>query len=255
METYDIYPFVEYKGLHIINKALYSLPQLANKWMTKRGGEFWVFLQCGGKWDDLAKVTNFAEIQLSVSAAMAMGAKGLELYTGCFSNDCLPRVREESGVIDEFGNVTNQYDFYRYALRQVKAVEKHIAPATLAGVIMNGEYFDNNPSVDEIRDVYDANDVYKGLLPPYGENKVEKYKELVGVESKYQVLVSCFENNGKRVFMVVNTSPVVATNVTLRFDKEYEYEKIICGNSIDEKGKIVKEISLPAGENMVVAIK
>ena len=253
--SYDIYPFVEYKGLNIINKALYSLPQLANKWMTKRGGEFWVFLQCGGKWDDLAKVTTFSEVQLSVSVALALGAKGIELYTGCFSNDCLPKVKEESGVIDEFGNVTNQYDFYRYALRQTKAIEKYVAPATLSAVIMNGEYFDNNPSVEEIRDVYDANDIYKGLLPPYGENQVEKYKELVGVGSKYQVLVSCFENNGKRVYMVVNTSPIVATDVKLVFDKEYEFEKIIAGKTEIVCGKEVKETCLPAGENLVLVLK
>ena len=75
------------------------------------------------------------------------------------------------------------------------------------------------------------------------------------MESKYQVLVSCFENNGKRVFMVVNTSPVIATRVRLVFDKVYDYEKIIGANSETGNSEFVEEISLPAGENFVVVLK
>ena len=96
---------------------------------------------------------------------------------------------------------------------------------------------------------------YKGKFPPYANYERKEYKELVKVESKYQVLVSCFENNGKRVFMVVNTSPVIATRVRLVFDKVYDYEKIIGANSETGNSEFVEEISLPAGENFVVVLK
>lgn len=254
--SYDIYPFIEFEGYYLINSALYTLPQLAYNRMQKTGKEYWIFLQCGGKWDSITKVTSFSEVQLSVSVAVAMGAKGLELYTGCYSNDCLPgEDGEESGVIDRFGKVTNEYDFYRYAFRQVKAIEKYIAPAKLTGIIVNGEYFDDAPSAEELRDKYDAKDIYKGKFPPYANLEVREYKELIGVESKYQVLVSCFENNGKRVFMVVNTSPISATRVKLVFNGEYAYQKIVHGQSVAGQGSVVEEISLPAGENFVVALK
>ena len=253
--SYDIYPFIEYRGLYATNKALYELPQLAKKICDKYGLTYWNFLQCGGKWDGLAKVTNFAEVQLSVSVAMATGAKGLEIYTGCFPNDCLPKTKEESGVIDEFGRTTEQYDYYRAALCQAKAAEKYIDPAELKGIVVNGEYYDGNPSVEVLRDEYEMNDIYKGKLPVFSDYELKEYEELKEVISETQVIVSCFVRNGKSVFMVVNTSTVIATRVKLVFDGETEYIRVQNGRAAKGRGASVEEISLPAGENFVIAIE
>lgn len=252
--SYDIYPFIEYKGIKAINKALYELPQLARKLCKKYGLTYWNFLQCGGKWDDLAKITTFADVQLSVSVAMATGAKGLEIYPGCFPNDCLPKTREESGVIDEFGNPTVQYDYYKAALMQAQAVEKYIVPAELKGIIVRGEYYDGNPSAEVLRDEYDMNDIYKGKLPVLADYELKNYKELKKVSCDSQVLVSCFDNGGKSVFLVVNTSPIKATGVKLEFDLKRSFVKIRNGIAENFESDTTEEIALLAGENFAIVI-
>lgn len=252
--SYDLYPFRDWYGYEtLVSRGLYEMPLIANELCKKYNVEYWQFLQCGGLWDDHAKVTTFADVQLSVSLAMALGAKGMQLYTGCFPNDCLPRVKEVSGVIDEYGNITNQYDFYRYAFRQAKAVEKYIVPATLENVIIQGEYFDKTPDVEGLK-ALDISDIYKGKFPPYGSYETKEYKELKCVESDYQVLVSCFNLDGKSVFMAVNTSPLIASTATLKFDKEYTFTLIQNGIRTELTSNEIKIRNLPAGENILIKL-
>ena len=252
--SYDAYPFFVHHGMNtLVHKVLYEMPQIAHIFCNRLKMDFWIFLQCGGRWsgDEHTKVTNFADVQLSVSMAMACGAKAMQLYTGCYSNDCLPNNGEISGVIDEFGNVTNQYDFYRYAFRQSKAVERYLVPAKLEGMILSGEYFDQTASVEEMKRL-EIGDIYKGKLPEYAGYEISSYKELSCVKANYQCLVSCFELRGNSVFLVVNTSPVIAADIVLNFDKSYEFKLIQAGGESRCQGDTVTIKSLPAGENVLV---
>ena len=250
--SYDLYPFRDWYGYEtLVMRGIYEMPLIANELCKKYNLEYWQFLQCGGLWDDHAKVTTFADVQLSVSLAMALGAKGMQLYTGCFPNDCLPRVKEISGVIDEYGNITNQYNFYRYAFRQAKAIECYLVPAVLKKVILDGEYYDKTPDVEGLK-ALDVSDIYKGKFPIYGNYETRQYNELVSVESDYQVLVSCFELNGKSLFMVVNTSPLITSSAKLNFDKERELVIIQGGCTFKINTKSFKIRNLPAGENLLI---
>ena len=236
-------------------RGLYEIPLIAQKFCEKYGMKFWMFLQCGGLWDDHAKVTTFAEVQLSVSIAMALGAKGIQLYTGCFPNDCLPKVVERSGVIDEYGNTTNQYDFYKYAIRQLKAVQKYIVSSNFKGVITSGTYYDRTPDVEELKQL-DVTDIYKGKFPIYGNHeKTVPYKDIAKVTADYQVLVSCFEKDDKRAYLVVNTSPVVATTATIELDKEHKIKLVQAGDSCDYVMDKITITNLPAGENCLLVIE
>ena len=96
--------------------------------------------------------------------------------------------------------------------------------------------------------------IYDGRIPEYGDISVKEYKELIGVFSTTQVMVSCFELKGKSEFMVVNTSPYGATDFTLKFDKEYEME-YIKGTYIDNiKSDSLTVDILPAGEFVFIRI-
>ncbi len=250
--SYDLYPFRDWYGYDtLVMRGLYEMPLIANEYCKKYNLQYWQFLQCGGLWDDHAKVTTFADAQLSVSLAMALGAKGLQLYTGCFPNDCLPRTKEISGVIDEYGKITNQYDFYRYAFRQAKAIEEYIVSATLKKVIVEGEYYYKTPDVKELKEL-DVTDIYKGKFPPYGDYEVKEYKELKSVQADYQVLVSCFDLGEKSLFLVVNTSPLIAASALLKFDKEYKFTIIQNGNKTEIIDSELKIRNLPAGENLLI---
>ena len=254
--SWDLYPFRDWYGYNtLVMRGLYEIPLIAQKFCEKYGMKFWMFLQCGGLWDDHAKVTTFAEVQLSVSIAMALGAKGIQLYTGCFPNDCLPKRAERSGVIDEYGNTTNQYDFYKYAIRQLKAVQKYIVSSNFTGVITAGTYYDRTPDVEELKKL-DVTDIYKGKFPIYGnKEKIVPYKDIAKVTADYQVLVSCFEKDGKRAYLVVNTSPVVATTATIELDKEHKIKLVQAGDSYDYVMDKITITNLPAGENCLLVIE
>lgn len=254
--SWDLYPFRDWYGYNtLVMRGLYEIPLIAKEFCEKYDLKYWMFLQCGGLWDAHAKVTTFADVQLSVSLAMALGAKGIQLYTGCFPNDCLPKKTERSGVIDEFGRTTNQYDFYRYAIRQLKAVEKYIISANLTGVIMSGEYYDRTPSVEKLKEL-DVTDIYKGKFPIYGDyENTTPYKEIVEVIADYQVLVSCFEKDGKSLYMIVNTSPVVFTSTTINFNSNYNVKLIQAGETMCLESNHIDIRNLPAGENVLVVFE
>lgn len=254
--SWDLYAFRDWFGYNtLVMRGIYEMPLIAQKFCEKYGLNFWIFLQCGGLWDAHAKVTTFAEVQLSVSLAMALGAKGIQLYTGCFPNDCLPKRAERSGVIDEYGNTTNQYDFYKCAFRQLKAVQKYIVSSNFTGVITEGTYYDRTPDVEGLK-ALDVTDIYKGKFPIYGNHeKTTPYKDIAKVTADYQVLVSCFEKDGKRAYMVVNTSPVVSTTATIEFDAERKIKLVQAGESYDYVVDKVTITNLPAGENCLIVIE
>ena len=79
--------------------------------------------------------------------------------------------------------------------------------------------------------------------------------DILKVVADYQVMVSCFEKDGKRVYLVVNTSPVVSTTATIEFDVEYKIKLVQAGDSCDCVMDKITITNLPAGENCLLVIE
>lgn len=263
--SYDAYPFARLRDAkNSVHRVLWDMTQYVTSECRKHGKEYWHFLQVGGRWcrDMGIRITSMAEVNLGISVALGYGAKALELYTGCFPNCCIGGI-EHSGLIDEFGKITEQYPLHQYAFMQVKAIEKHLVHAKLQGMIVSdAPYYGLLPSHEEIRRMEDldkgaGDTIFEGTLLPDekdGNCQISEYKALKGISSTTQCIVSCFDNEEETVYFVWNNSPYAASDVTLHFDDEYVFEHTQRTVTDRSEGKDLTIHALPAGENALVRI-
>jgi hypothetical protein len=202
------------------------------------------------------------DVNLGISVALGYGAKALQLYTGCFPNVFIG-TEEHSGLIDKFGNITEQYPIHQYAFMQVKAIQKHLVHAKLQGMIVSdAPYYGLLPSHEEIRRMEDldkgaGDTIFEGTLLPAKEDgniQISEYKQLKGITSTSQCIVSCFENSDETVYFLWNNSPYAASDVTLHFDDTYAYEHTQRTVTDRSEGKELTIHALPAGENVLIRI-
>ena len=244
-----------------IHRSLWDMTQYVAYICAQQGRDYWHVLQCGGRWcnDWNTRITTAADVSLQVSVALGYGAKTLQLYPGCFPNCCIGGI-EHSSLIDEWGNLTEQYPLFQYAFMQVKAIQKHLVHAILKGMIVsNSPYFGLLPSEEKIKEVLgrDKNgemEIFDGKLCPDGNMQVSEYKQLKKVESTTQCIVSCFENEEETVYFLWNNSAYAASDVTLTFDDDYIYEHTQRTVTDTSEGKTLTIHALPAGENVLIRI-
>ena len=121
-------------------------------------------------------------------------------------------------------------------------------------MVSDKNYFGLLPDKSIIEKITAGETIFNGELPEYENIEIKEYKELKKVTASSQCLVSCFDNGGESVYLLVNNSPYVATDVCLTFDGDYEYE-YVKGTIVDRaEGKDLNIYALPAGENVLVRI-
>lgn len=257
--SYDAYPFCSLgPAKNAVHNILYEQQQYISKYCRDNGKDFWQFLQNGGGWgeNENVRVTTFGDVNLQVSLALCYGAKGLQLYTGCFPNDCLIDNVEHSGVIDRFGNITEQYPMFQYAFMQVRAIQKYLVYATLKGIMKSGkDYFGLLPDEKTIAEMQDGDTVFVGDLPKEGNIEISEYASLKSVKATSQCLVGCFDDHGTETYLLVNNSPFVAADATLVFDKNVTVTYIKGTIEKQQTGTEIKFNALPAGENVLVRVE
>ena len=260
--SFDAYPFVGRKEAeNAIHRSLWDMTQYVAYVCAQQDRDYWHVLQCGGRWcnDWNTRITTAADVSLQVSVALGYGAKTLQLYPGCFPNCCIGGI-EHSSLVDEWGNLTEQYPLFQYAFMQVKAIQKHLVHAKLKGMIVSDSpYFGLLPSQEKIGEVLsrDKNgemEIFDGTLCPDGNMQVSEYKQLKKVESTTQCIVSCFENKEETVYFLWNNSAYAASDVTLTFDGDYIYEHTQRTVTDRSEGKTLTIHALPAGENVLIRI-
>ena len=260
--SFDAYPFtVIREAENSVHRALWDMTQYVSAECRKRGKEYWHFLQVGGRLNggEHQRITTMGDANLGVSVALGYGAKALEMYTGCFPNVNIGS-GEHSGLINEWGQITEQYPLYQYVFMQVKAIEKHLVNAELkAQLVSDAPYFGLLPSHEEIRRMEDldkgaGDTIFDGTFLPDGNIQVAEYGALKGITSTSQCMVSCFEKNGETVYFLWNNSPYVASDVSLHFDNEYIFEHTQKTITDRSEGKDLTIHALPAGENVLVRI-
>ncbi len=260
--SFDAYPFVGRKEAeNAVHRSLWDMTQYVAYVCAQQGRDYWHVLQCGGRWcnDYNTRITTMGDVNLQVSVALAYGAKTLQLYPGCFPNCCIGGI-EHSSLIDEYGNITEQYPLFQYAFMQVKAIQKYLVHGKLKGMIVSrSPYFGLLPSEEKIKEVEsrDANgemEIFYGNLCADGNMQVSEYKHLKKVESTSQCIVSCFENEKETVYFLFNNSPYVAADVTLTFDDTYIYEHTQRTVTDISNGETLTIHALPAGENVLIRI-
>ena len=258
----DAYTYWDIGGIaNTVHRAQWDMTQYVSDECRKHNKEYWHFLQVGGRFDGEShlRITNFGEVNLGVSIALGYGARALELFTGCSPN-CFQQTGSHDGIIDGFGNRTEQYPMYQYAFMQVKTIEKYLVHAKLkAQVVSDAPYFGLLPDAKVIRAVEDqwkgaGDTIFDGTFLPDGNIQVAEYGALKGVTSTSQCIVSCFEKNGETVYFLWTTSPYAASELTVLFDDEYVYECTQRTVTDRYEGKDLTIHALPAGENALIRI-
>lgn len=260
--SFDAYTYWDIGGIHnTVHRAQWDMTQYVSDKCRQHGKEYWHFLQVGGRFggEEHLRITNFGDVNLGVSIALGYGARALELFTGCSPN-VYQGIGCHDGIIDGFGNRTEQYPMYQYALMQVKAIEKYLVHAKLkAQMVSDAPYFGLLPAPEVVRTMEDqwkgaGDTVFDGTFLPDGNIQVAEYGALKGITSTSQCIVSCFEKNGETVYFLWNNSPYAASDVTLHFDDEYVFEYTQKTVTDKSKGKELSIYALPGGENVLVRI-
>lgn len=252
--SYDSYPFTTLANVEsVVHNTLWEIQQIVNCYVEKYDVPYWNFLQIGGKWDGWYREVDYNEMLLQIHVSLAYGAKGLELFPCVFPNDYLGG-NFCCGVIDQYGEPTKYYYWLTVILKQVKAVEKYLMTAEFKNTITAGKYEGLLPS-EEVLSAIPWNEViYRGELPVYGNKNVETYKELIGIDASSQVLIGCFDYNGKTLFYLVNNSIVAAANVKLQFDAEYALTFIKDGKEETLNADSLYIQRLAAGEGVLIKL-
>lgn len=260
--SYDAYSFVGRVGIdNAIHRALWDMTQYVSDVCRKTGRGYWHFLQCGGRWDNdwNTRITTMADVNLQISVAMAFGTNVLQIFPGCLPVWFYGGINH-SGVIDAYGNRTEQYPLFQYAFMQLKKIEKYLVHAQLKGMLVSdAPYFGMLPSKETIEEIESRESdramvTFDGNLHQLGGVQLKEYKELKGITSTSQCIVSCFEKNGETFYFLFNNSAYVAADVTLHFDGDYTYEHTQRTVTDTSHGNSLTIHALPAGENVLIRI-
>lgn len=255
--SYDSYPFLTLGNVEsMIHTALYELPQICSYNERTYGVPYWMFLQVGGKWEGSAnRVTDEAEMRLQIGIAMAYGAKGVQLFPCCFPNDWLGDDVVEAGVFDRFGKITEQYEYLKRALKQVRACGGYLAKAEQKGRFFVGEYSGLLPPEEELKKIQWNETIYRGGFPELGRLDAGR-ESCPTAEVTSQFILSRFESEaGKEMYLAVNNSIVTAANIRLCFGEDKKFTVVYRGKSKRREGKNLYFQRVLPGDNLLIVIE
>ena len=256
--SYDSYPYVSLGGVEsVIHIALYELLQICAWAEREYGIPYWPFMQVGGMWEGSldTRIPDYAEMNLYVNAALAYGAKGIQLFPTCFPNDWLEDEIADAGVIDRYGKKTKFYYYLKTILPQVQACGDILQESKLEKLIVSGAYCGLLPSEEELKKIPWNETIYRGKLSECKNIEAKEWKELRKTEATSQFLIGCFDRAGKSVFYAVNNSVITAAHLKLEFDGEYEFTLIHRGKKEVRTGKELYLQRISAGEGVLILLK
>jgi len=254
--SYDCYSIQDLGGLtNSINKSLYDMPYCAYVNTAKRNRSYWNFIQLS-RFGCLTRMPNYNELALQISASLAIGSSGIELFPTCYPIDFLYADIDFAGSpIDMYGNKTEIFEMTKKALANTKVVREKLGKSKYLGVKAFGNFIDLEKiglSKEQVENLQDGEAIFNGsfdwtLLP-------ENCSEIL-VDCTSQVLVGFFKNGIEKSYLVVNNSLAYENNLKITFSKMCEVEIVRGLNVSLEKNKIINIDNLPAGECVLITIK
>lgn len=247
---WDTYPFRK----HLVDGDASCNPQqyivslsIVRKYAEEYGIPFWSFIQVGNQYNDNYAATldpltpTEAQFNWNVNTALAYGSQGLQFF--CLIEPHWDSMTEtgsidthRSGLIGVMGNKTVWYYYLQNLTKHIQVIDEVLMNSVNKGVIISGEQAKG--------DFAKAECVLKG----------EKFQELRSIENDTDVMVGCFNYNGKTALYVVNYSYEYAQHVTLNFDQQHN----ITVTQLAEKSYVNTDsltLDMAAGEGVLVIIE
>lgn len=207
---------------------------------------FWVFVQAGGQHADGGKrfdsepiYPSEGEFVWNINTSLAYGAKGLayfpliqpHFYAYAIST---PYDFERNGIIGASGNKNRWWYYAQNVHKQVTAVDEVLMNAVNKGVIVTTE--------QARQDNVDSNCIIEGT----------SWRELADISGN--VMVGCFNYQGKSAYYVVNYDKEYAQNITMKFQGDCNFTvtqeaetKALQGNGV--------ELTMRPGEGVLVVME
>ena len=209
------------------------------------GIPFWTFIQAGSQWEAGSKredsdgyYPNEGEFLWNVNTSLAYGAKGISYFPliqpAYFSYSASqPYDFERNGLIGASGNKNQWWHYAKKANKQIAAIDEVLMNSVSKGVIVTSD--------QAKADNADSSCVIKGTA----------WQELSGITG--DVMVGCFNHQGKSAFYVVNYDMQSAQNITLKFSGKYAFE-VIKDAEITRHEENVLDLNMTAGEGVLVVM-
>lgn len=222
---------------------------IVRKVAQERGLAFWAFIQAGGQWNDAGvpfdSYTPYypteGQMDWSINTALAFGAQGIDIFPLIQPYGYADAVSQEhdferNGIIGASGE-KNQWFYYLQSIsKQIKAVDEVLMKSVNKGVLA----------------VCDAAQAELAQAKEYGAVLDGcSWRELEAVSGN--VLIGCFNFDGKTALYVVNYSTSSEQSIELSFKKKAKMTVTQNGVSHDTNTDIL-ELDLTAGEGVLVVI-
>lgn len=209
---------------------------------------FWTFVQTGSQWNDGQKhfdsdpnyVLNNKQFQWTVSVNLAWGVQGIQYFTLIQPYHFSWALTEpfdfnRNGMVGAWGNINEWYYYAQESNRQIAAVDEVLMHSKSKGVLVYGDRAKQDTAG------------LKGIIQADG------WRELVDLEATGDVMVGCFNYQGKTALYVVNYDYEYAQDITLKLNKKHNVTVIY---DAETEHYSAKNLTLPmqAGYGALIVI-
>lgn len=225
--SYDYYPVQgSYPNL---SGGYYENMSIIRKYAMQAEIPFWVYIQTCS-FNANVRIPTEEEINWLVNSSLAYGCKGIQYFTYW----CPLSGGEvfNGAMIDVDGNKTEVYGYVQKINRQIAAVDEVLMCSLSKGIMVSG----TSPCAIPEEDV------------------IESYQNLTDV-SGATALVGCFDYNGKPAYYVFNNNNTSQEAISLTFDSPCKGYTVQAAEKETFSDTSVMELTLKAGEAVLVVLE
>ena len=256
--SFDLYPVQQLGGAkHCFHKGFFEMATMYSLKARALGKPFWNYIQCGS-WSEVEQYpVGYAEAALQIYSSLALGARGIVFFPGCYPNDWLmlgsPAERTDPcGLLDRYGEVTNNYFMFRDILGQVKKISPYLLAGEYRGAALYGKLPQILPPENTLygADYTNCNYFGEDFLGEltYRDGAVKK------VTGNSQFLIGVSESGSQKALLAVNMSNLAAANLTLELDKKYAATVIADKNTFTVQAERICIPYIGAGEAALIVL-
>ena len=224
--SYDYYP-VQGQGTALMD-GYYENMSIIRKYAMQAKIPFWVYIQTCS-FNANVRIPTEAEINWLVNSSLAYGCKGIQYFTYWCP---LSGVETFSGaMISVEGEKTPVYGYVQKVNEHIAAIDEVLMCSLSQGIMVSGA----SPCTIPQEDV------------------IESYKNLKSV-SGASAMVGCFDYNGLPAYYVFNNTNVSQEVITLEFDSACSGYTVQAAEKAEFSGKQSMDLTLAAGEGVLVVL-
>ena len=279
--SWDKYPFESSDTLDVY---FYNMSLMREK-SEQYHVPFWAYIQAGGKWNNPeASTPTEGKFHWNVSTSLAFGAQGIQYFPliqpSGFANigtkDSPIWDFDRSGLIGADGNENDWYGFAQSSNQHIAAIDEVLMDAVHKGIIVNaveeGEKGTGWSDIEEVKSVLDDTTLVGCVLKQGIDKEYYVEKNIIGYQTTKEkpdtelewrelrdvdgnVLIGCFNYNGKTALYVVNYDmDRTQNNITLNLDKEHAIRVTQKTTTTTQRTQSLT-LNMDAGEGVLLVIE